>query len=148
MQYRNYLQPKLGELLSHFINKELLTKEIIKECSDYLFTKNSSLPFFKDSELFETIVYLKEVMYDNNLYTLEDVLGFYEKKKDDMRYFISSVEHDSKNILSDSLPLELKMLSSDKDFSLKFGEPEFNSKWENENLFDDETNPTIVLEEY
>ena len=108
MDYKNYIETGLYELLGRFVDKNSLTPEVIGRTESYLF-KNESLPFFKNTELFETIVYLKDLMKINDLITLEDILTYYEKERNETKTYLNKMfSNDELFNFSEMLPLEVK----------------------------------------
>ncbi len=81
---------KLQALLSRFVDPKMLTTELIEMSHRYLFGRGSYLPFFKNTELFETIAYLKDIMNVNCLHDLGDILSYYEEKKRSLNIFIQN----------------------------------------------------------
>lgn len=91
---------KFKDLLSHFICLDLLTPEVLRISYNYLFDQDHTLPFFVNNELYDTIVYLKDLIEINELNDLDDVINHYSKKKKKLEIFIKdSIElngsHDS-----------------------------------------------------
>ena len=111
MDYKNYIETGLYELLGRFVDKNYLTHEVINRTENYLF-KNESLPFFKNTELFETIVYLKDLMKINDLITFEDILTYYEKERNETKAYLNKMfSKDELCSFSELLPLEFKALN-------------------------------------
>jgi hypothetical protein len=78
----------LKPLLIRFVEENLLTPDILRSVRKYLFEDDLSIPFFRNSELFETAVYLKDLMHVNQLNSVGDILYYFEKKKKSISVFI------------------------------------------------------------
>lgn len=97
---------KFKELLSRFMEKRLLSDESVGMAYNYLFLKGA-LPFFTLTELYETVIYLKDVMNTNHLATLDDVFAYYLQKKMAVRAFIDTIRLDEPKgpqYIPDALP--------------------------------------------
>ena len=113
MDYKSYREPQLRELLGRFVSRDLLPDKVVEVCDDYLF-KKGALPFFVETELFETVFYLKDVMMTNDLESLEDVLSYYQELTNDVNKFIEQYHESQQNMnLSESIPLILKTFRDD-----------------------------------
>jgi hypothetical protein len=148
MDYKNYIETGLYNLLGRFVSKEILTSEVIINTENYLF-KNESLPFFKNTELFETVIYLKDLMKINDLTTLEDIFCYYENERNDIKSYLKRVfENDELSEFSEIMPLKLKALSSDAD---SMSHNDFLSNLENGSLasgvVEENTDTTVPMEE-
>src|ERR1700722_9439108 len=87
---------RLRQLLSRFVDLEILTPDLIVKSRRYLFDQHSYIPFFTNTELYDTVVYLKEVMTINCLHNVDEIICYYEEKKKSVRIFIDEVViHDS-----------------------------------------------------
>ncbi len=81
---------KFKELLARFMEEKLLSDQSVDMAYNHFFRKGP-LPFFTLTELYDTVVYLKDVMDTNHLTTLDDVLDYYERKKRAVRGYIDSI---------------------------------------------------------
>jgi hypothetical protein len=95
MQEKYNADTRLRDLLVRFVEEEKLTPEVVLQTSNYLFDRNQYIPFFKDEELFETVVYLRDLMDLNELCNLDDILCYYQRKKERLRFFIQHSERRS-----------------------------------------------------
>lgn len=83
-------QPKLFMLLSRFVSVKKLTSDILNNASDYLFNNSSALTV-NDEEVADTIEYLKDLMYYNDLTTIDDILAHFDNKKKNISVFIADL---------------------------------------------------------
>ena len=72
----------LFDLLARFIKKEIITPALLAMSKEYLTGKAPNLPFFKNTDLYDTVLYLKEVMVFNNFHNVSDLINYYSKKKE------------------------------------------------------------------
>lgn len=101
MEKLNKMESGLKPLLSRFVDEDLLTPEVLASAGKYLFSNKFNMPFFKNDGLFDTVVYLKDLMEINSLSSLSGVLDYYEKKKRSLRIFIN---HSIQEIEQEKLP--------------------------------------------
>jgi len=88
MEHNTRIDKILSEILVRFVSKDILTPELLVLSQEYLFGQAPYLPFFKDTELYEAVMYLKEVIESNQLHSANDLLNHYNKKKKAVSLFI------------------------------------------------------------
>jgi hypothetical protein len=84
----NCNEVKLKNLLSRFVNSNILKPEVLRISYNYLFGQDYTLPLFMNDELYDTIIYLKDLIEINELNDLDDVINHYSKKKKKLEIFI------------------------------------------------------------
>jgi hypothetical protein len=91
MEHNNsHIETKLSELLGRFVKKESLTPQLVTISYEFLFGNISCLFTVRDTELYDAIIYLKEIMNFNHLHDINDILCYYERKKKSITMFIDN----------------------------------------------------------
>jgi hypothetical protein len=67
-----------------------LTDPVLHSCNNYLFD-NAGLLAVEEEELIEAVKYLKDLIYYNELETIDDIIVYFENKKKNLSAFISNV---------------------------------------------------------
>lgn len=81
---------KLKSLLEKLdLYDEDLPEEVIDLIYSYLF-EDGNIPFFVNTNLFQSVMYLKDIGKDN----IAELLKYYEDKKIKLREFLKQFSHD------------------------------------------------------
>jgi len=81
MATNNAQLKKLSRLLTHFLDKKIeLSEEILHKSERFIFYNDSYPELKNSSELYDTLVYLKDVKNRNFLKDIHDLMQYYEKK--------------------------------------------------------------------
>jgi len=86
---------KVQGLLRRFIDEVKLTPEIVNQTSEYLFQRRLLMIPAGNQELYETLVYLKDLMDVNGLYSVDDVLHYYEHRRSSLRLFMKQANEEN-----------------------------------------------------
>lgn len=78
---------KLKELLCKFVDKNLIQDSVVELTHQYLF-EGSFVPIFVNTELFQVVIYLKDIVDKGQFKSIDDILNFYDMKKKKMREFV------------------------------------------------------------
>lgn len=110
------MESGLKPLLNRFVDEDLLTPEVVTLAGKYLLSNKFNMPFFKNDELFDAVVYLKDIMDINKLHDLGDILEYYEDKKRSLSVFIS---HSLKEQEQEKLPDQIQPCNGALNFTIK-----------------------------
>jgi len=80
----------LREVLDQLMTSYRASARELSATLAYLFGELPMAPFFKDKELFETILYLRETIVDHELSDLQALVDYYEEKKKQMRKYLTT----------------------------------------------------------
>lgn len=81
---------KLKELLCKFVDENIIVDNVIELTYQYLF-EGSFIPLFVNTELYQTIVYLKGVVDKGQFKNVDDILNFYDMKRKKHREFMKDL---------------------------------------------------------
>jgi hypothetical protein len=82
---------KLQGLLCRFVDERILTSENVSRSHDYLFFNKEPIPEVDVQDLYETLVYLKDLMKVNLLSSIDDILFYFETQRSSLRVFMQHV---------------------------------------------------------
>jgi len=84
------------QLLQRFDKKIVLTDEEIATSYCYLFLGSESLPTTPRNrirrKLHKTLFYLKDIMSRNDLQSLDEIKGYYHRKREDLNRFAEKLK--------------------------------------------------------
>jgi len=82
---------KFRGLMLRLVDEKLITPPLINLAYEYLFGDDGSVPFFVQTELFNAVIYLKDLMTSNKLSTLDDIIGYFDRKRRALASFIDGL---------------------------------------------------------
>lgn len=91
MQLTETQEKTLRGVLDQLMTSYRASAEELSATHAYLFGEQSMAPFFRDKELFETVLYLRETVLSHELVDLDALLDYYEERKRQMRVYLTEI---------------------------------------------------------
>lgn len=91
MQLTETQEKTLRGVLDQLMTSYRASAEELSATHAYLFGEQSIAPFFRDKELFETVLYLRETVMSHELADLDALLDYYEERKRQMREYLTEI---------------------------------------------------------
>jgi hypothetical protein len=118
MQLTETQELKLRNVLDQLVAAYTASAEELSATHGYIFGELVTAPFFTDKELFETVVYLREMVVAKGLTDLDAVLHYYDNRKHEMREYLmkvvnSDLEADGEPLIVPEKACELRLADNE-----------------------------------
>jgi hypothetical protein len=91
MQLTETQEKLLRDVLDQLMNSYTVSSEELSATHAYLFGQQALPPIFTDKELFDTVLYLREVVGANGVLDINGLVQYYKTRKKGMRDFLTAL---------------------------------------------------------